>query len=96
VPNNFYALFVDYEVFFSFLQYWVSQGNKWCDVCKIYISNNPSSIRNHELGTRHKENVTKRLATMRKENAAKDKEHKETANALVQIEAVRLFFLLNI
>lgn len=68
-------------------EYWVSQGNKWCDVCKIYISNNPSSIRNHELGTRHKENVTKRLATMRKENAAKDKEHKETANALVQIEA---------
>ena len=63
-------------------------------MCKIYISNNPSSIRNHELGTRHKENVTKRLATMRKENAAKDKEHKETANALVQIEAVRLFFLI--
>lgn len=68
-------------------EYWVSQGNKWCDVCKIYISNNPSSIRNHELGTRHKENVTKRLANMRKENAAKDKEHKETVNALEQIEA---------
>ncbi|XP_045833076.1 zinc finger protein ZOP1 [Trifolium pratense] len=68
-------------------EYWVSQGNKWCDVCKIYISNNPSSIRNHELGTRHKENVTKRLANMRKENAAKDKEHKETASALEQIEA---------
>lgn len=33
---------------------------------------------------------------MRKENAAKDKEHKETANALVQIEAVRLLFLLKI
>ncbi|GAU30347.1 hypothetical protein TSUD_57580 [Trifolium subterraneum] len=72
-------------------EYWVSQGNKWCDVCKIYISNNPSSIRNHELGTRHKDNVTKRLANMRKENAAKDKEHKETANALEQIEAVRFF-----
>ncbi|XP_004505194.1 zinc finger protein ZOP1 isoform X2 [Cicer arietinum] len=68
-------------------EYWVSQGNKWCDFCKIYISNNPSSIRNHELGQRHKDNVTKRLATMRKENAAKEKEHKETANALEQIEA---------
>ncbi|XP_061367149.1 zinc finger protein ZOP1 [Gastrolobium bilobum] len=68
-------------------EYWVSQGNKWCDFCKIYISNNPSSIRNHELGQRHKDNVTKRLATMRKENAAKEKEQKETAHAIEQIEA---------
>lgn len=68
-------------------EYWVSQGNKWCDVCKIFISNNPSSIRNHELGQRHKDNVTKRLATMRKDNVAKEKEHKETANALEKIEA---------
>lgn len=68
-------------------EYWVSQGNKWCDFCKIYISNNPSSIRNHDLGQRHKENVQKKLADMRKENAAKEKEHKETARALEQIEA---------
>ncbi|CAJ1967707.1 unnamed protein product [Sphenostylis stenocarpa] len=67
--------------------YWVSQGNKWCDFCKIYISNNPSSIRNHELGQRHKDNVAKRLAAMRKENIAKEKEQKETARAIEQIEA---------
>ncbi|XP_022763352.1 zinc finger protein ZOP1 [Durio zibethinus] len=67
-------------------EYWVSQGNKWCDFCKIYISNNPSSIRNHELGQRHKENVAKRLTTMRKESAAKEKEQKEAARALEQIE----------
>ncbi|KAK7279018.1 hypothetical protein RJT34_24060 [Clitoria ternatea] len=67
-------------------EYWVSQGNKWCDFCKIYISNNPSSIRNHELGQRHKDNVTKRLAAMRKENIAKEKEQKETERALEQIE----------
>ena len=66
----------------------MSQGNKWCDFCKIYISNNPSSIRNHELGQRHKENVAKRLTTMRKESAAKEKEQKEAARALEQIEAV--------
>lgn len=78
-------------VFFFPLQYWVSQGNKWCDFCKIYISNNPSSIRNHDLGQRHKENVQKKLADMRKENAAKEKEHKETARALEQIEAVSVF-----
>ncbi|XP_047152601.1 zinc finger protein ZOP1 [Vigna umbellata] len=68
-------------------EYWVSQGNKWCDFCKIYISNNPSSIRNHELGQRHKDNVAKRLAAMRKENIAKEKEQKETARAIEQIEA---------
>ncbi|XP_028765867.1 zinc finger protein ZOP1-like [Neltuma alba] len=68
-------------------EYWVSQGNKWCDFCKIYISNNPASIRNHELGQRHKDNVAKRLDAMRKEGAAKEKEQQETARALEQIEA---------
>lgn len=68
-------------------EYWVSQGNKWCDFCKIFISSNPSSIRNHELGTRHKEAVAKRLTTMRKDSAAKEKEKKEAASALEQIEA---------
>ncbi|GMJ12783.1 Zinc-finger and OCRE domain-containing Protein 1 [Hibiscus trionum] len=68
-------------------EYWVSQGNKWCDFCKIFISNNPSSIRNHELGQRHKENVAKRLATMRKESAAKEKEQKDAVRALEQIES---------
>lgn len=68
-------------------EYWVSQGNKWCDFCKIYISNNPSSIRNHELGQRHKDNVSNRLTDMRKEKAAKDKQEKEAARAFEQIEA---------
>ncbi|KAL2254673.1 zinc finger protein ZOP1 isoform X2 [Sesamum indicum] len=69
------------------IQYWVSQGNKWCDTCKIYISNNPASIRNHELGQRHKDNVAKRLNTMREEKAAKEKEQKQASRLLEQIEA---------
>ncbi|KAL0334822.1 UNVERIFIED_CONTAM: Zinc finger protein ZOP1 [Sesamum radiatum] len=73
--------------FFSMIQYWVSQGNKWCDTCKIYISNNPASIRNHELGQRHKDNVAKRLNTMREEKAAKEKEQKQASRLLEQIEA---------
>lgn len=68
-------------------EYWVSQGNKWCDFCKIFLSNNPASIRNHELGQRHKENVAKRLTDMRKDKAEKDKKEKEAARALEQIEA---------
>ncbi|XP_068638157.1 zinc finger protein ZOP1-like isoform X2 [Aristolochia californica] len=68
-------------------EYWVSQGKKWCDFCKIYIANNALSIRTHELGQRHKDSVAKRLATMRKESAAKEKEQKEAARAFEQIEA---------
>lgn len=79
-------------------QYWVSQGNKWCDFCKIYIANNSFSIRTHELGKRHKDNVTKRLSTMQKESEAKEKEQQQAARALQQIEAVssqiRIFLLL--
>lgn len=73
---------------FPFLQYWVSQGNKWCDFCKIFISSNPISIRNHELGQRHKDAVAKKITTMRQDKAAKDKEVKEAARSLEQIEAV--------
>ncbi|OAY81964.1 zinc finger protein ZOP1 [Ananas comosus] len=67
-------------------EYWVSQGNKWCEFCKIYIANNNLSIRTHELGQRHKDNVAKRLANMRKESTAREKEQKEAARALEQIE----------
>ena len=74
-------------------QYWVSQGNKWCDFCKIFLTNNPNTIRNHELGQRHKENVAKRLTDMRKEKAAKEKQEKEAANTLQQIEAVSIFII---
>ncbi|CAL9127204.1 unnamed protein product, partial [Musa textilis] len=72
---------------------WVSQGNKWCDFCKIYIANNTLSIRTRELGQRHKDNVAKRLATMRKESAAWEKEQKEAARA--QRRATRTIWLLS-
>ena len=91
--TNISKLFICVSISFCFIfyfQYWVSQGNKWCDFCKIFISNNPSSIRNHELGQRHKDNVSKRLDSMRKEGAAKEKEKKEAARALEQIEAVSI------
>lgn len=75
-------------VYPSALQYWVSQGNKWCEFCKIFITNNPLSIRTHDLGTKHKECVAKRLSAMRKESAAKEKEQKDAVKALAQIESV--------
>lgn len=68
-------------------EYWVSQGNKWCDFCKIYIANNPASIRTHEFGQRHKDNVAKKLADIRKENASKEKEKQQALKDMERIEA---------
>ncbi|BBN08085.1 WW domain-binding protein 4 [Marchantia polymorpha subsp. ruderalis] len=68
-------------------EYWVSQGNKWCDYCKIYIANNSTSIRTHEFGQRHKENVAKKLTAIRKDNAVKEKEKLQAAKDLEKIEA---------
>uniref|UniRef100_A0A1J3DTT1 WW domain-binding protein 4 n=1 Tax=Noccaea caerulescens TaxID=107243 RepID=A0A1J3DTT1_NOCCA len=68
-------------------EYWVSQGNKWCEFCKIWIQNNPSSIRNHDLGKRHQECVDKKLTDMREKSAAKDKLLKQNEKLLQQIEA---------
>lgn len=84
-----FLVIVILENLLSCFQYWVSQGNKWCDTCKIFISNNPASIRNHELGQRHKDAVAKRLSTMREDKAKKDKEDKQAARVLEQIEAVK-------
>eukprot|EP00249_Psilotum_nudum_P017544 c26381_g1_i2 orf=252-1037(-) len=68
-------------------EYWVSQGNKWCEYCKIFIANNPVTIRTHEFGQRHKENVAKKLATIRKETVAKEKEKQQAVKDLERIEA---------
>jgi hypothetical protein len=85
-------IFLGLIAFHILFQYWVSQGNKWCDLCKIFISNNPFSIRTHEIGKRHKDNVTQRLSTMKKDGAAKEKELQQAAKALQLIEAVSLKF----
>lgn len=74
------------------VQYWVSQGKKWCDYCKIYIANNATSLRNHEFGQRHKESVAQRLATMRKDNIAKEREKQQAVKDLERIEVVSYLF----
>ncbi|KAL4588750.1 hypothetical protein LXL04_001645 [Taraxacum kok-saghyz] len=56
-------------------------------MCKCSISNNPSTIKNHDLGPRHKDNLAK-MSNMKEEKAAKDKEKKKSARVLTltQIE----------
>ncbi|KAG0625500.1 hypothetical protein M758_2G060300 [Ceratodon purpureus] len=67
-------------------EYWVSQGKKWCDYCKIFIANNATSLRNHEIGQRHKEAMAQRLTNMRKDNIAKEKEKQQALKDLERIE----------
>ncbi|GBG73959.1 hypothetical protein CBR_g17671 [Chara braunii] len=67
-------------------EYWVSQGNKWCEYCRIYIANNATSIRMHEFGNRHKENVAKRLAAIRRGNVNTERERERAMKELELIE----------
>eukprot|EP00244_Chara_vulgaris_P010956 TRINITY_DN5211_c0_g1_i1.p1 TRINITY_DN5211_c0_g1~~TRINITY_DN5211_c0_g1_i1.p1 ORF type:complete len:330 (+),score=51.65 TRINITY_DN5211_c0_g1_i1:657-1646(+) len=67
-------------------EYWVSQGNKWCEHCRIYIANNATSIRMHEFGNRHKENVAKRLAAIRRGNVNAERERERAMKELELIE----------
>ncbi|CAI7771548.1 unnamed protein product [Closterium sp. NIES-53] len=45
-------------------EYWVSQGQHWCEYCRIFLANNAASIRMHEGGTKHKEAVAAKLSAI--------------------------------
>ncbi|EFJ31767.1 hypothetical protein SELMODRAFT_440013 [Selaginella moellendorffii] len=68
-------------------QYWVSQGNKWCEFCRIFIANNAVSIRSHELGLRHKDNVAKKVSKIHKDSINKEKEELRSIKELEHIES---------
>lgn len=67
-------------------EYWVSQKQHFCEHCKIFIANNAASKGMHENGTRHKENVAKRLADMRKRNVVEKREKEQMDRDLERIE----------
>ncbi len=41
------------------LQKWKSNPMYWCDYCKVWMQDNPSSKATHERGVKHKENVAR-------------------------------------
>ncbi|KAI3789346.1 hypothetical protein L2E82_02139 [Cichorium intybus] len=63
------------------------KGKKWCDLCKIFIINQPSKVKIHELTRRHKDHVTKRqsnmreLSKVREKKVAKDKGKKKASGS---------------
>eukprot|EP00242_Pyramimonas_sp_CCMP2087_P014108 CAMPEP_0198213162 /NCGR_PEP_ID=MMETSP1445-20131203/28714_1 /TAXON_ID=36898 /ORGANISM="Pyramimonas sp., Strain CCMP2087" /LENGTH=124 /DNA_ID=CAMNT_0043887773 /DNA_START=269 /DNA_END=639 /DNA_ORIENTATION=+ len=68
-------------------EFWVSQGNKWCEYCKCWMSNNKASIAIHNNAENHKKNLEIRLRDVRR-NADKEKREEELAkNSFAAIEA---------
>ena len=41
------------------LQFWVSQKNKWCEYCKVWMKDTAHSWAVHERGAGHQENVAR-------------------------------------
>ncbi|XP_072039897.1 WW domain-binding protein 4-like [Amphiura filiformis] len=66
--------------------YWKSQPRKHCDFCDCWIADNKPSIDFHERGKRHKENVEKKIAELRKQGQEKYKQQEALAETLKKME----------
>ena len=42
-------------------EFWKSNANYWCDICKVWMTDNVSTRATHEKGIKHKENVAKSM-----------------------------------
>ena len=49
------------EINLKMSEYWKSNAKKYCDYCKVWISDNKASINIHESGKNHKDNVKAKL-----------------------------------
>lgn len=67
-------------------EYWVSQGKHWCEMCKCWLNDTPTSRANHEKGSGHKINVQRRLREMRLKAEAEKHEEADTKEQLERIE----------
>lgn len=65
---------------------WKSQSKKFCDICKCWFADNPVSVRIHENGVKHKENVRQKLYDIGKQGKKKEKEERELNAELRQME----------
>ncbi|KAH0559024.1 hypothetical protein KQX54_000690 [Cotesia glomerata] len=73
-------------MFLSAMDYWQSQGRKFCDFCKCWIADNRASIDFHENGKKHKENVSKRVKQIYKNSTKQAKIRKKFESDLENME----------
>ncbi|XP_037927385.1 WW domain-binding protein 4 [Teleopsis dalmanni] len=71
-------------------EYWKSNDRKFCDFCKCWISDNKVSVSFHENGKRHKLNVSKRIAEIRRFSEKADKESRQMDADIRKMEAAAL------
>ncbi|XP_047001377.1 WW domain-binding protein 4 [Schistocerca americana] len=66
--------------------YWKSQAKKFCKFCKCWIADNKPSIEFHEGGSRHKENVAKRISEISKKSREEYESNKNIDNEMKKME----------
>ncbi|KAJ3176476.1 hypothetical protein HK101_010433 [Irineochytrium annulatum] len=68
-------------------EFWKSNKKFWCEYCKIFITDNKISRKNHETGLKHKDRVQQFLRNLHKKEEEKKIQDAETMAMLSQIEA---------
>eukprot|EP01052_Picozoa_sp_SAG31_P031896 SAG31_NODE_3433_length_4277_cov_11.720747_1_plen_420_part_00 len=71
-------------------EFWVSQANYWCKICKCWIKDNKSSRAIHEGGARHAENLREHLKEVWSKGRKIRDEQRELQDELRAIEDAAL------
>ncbi|KAM3850739.1 WW domain-binding protein 4 [Diretmus argenteus] len=66
--------------------YWKSQPKKFCQYCKCWIADNKPSIEFHERGKNHKENVSAKIAEIKKKSMDKAKQEERMSKEFAAME----------
>ncbi|XP_039601234.1 WW domain-binding protein 4 isoform X1 [Polypterus senegalus] len=66
--------------------YWKSQPKKFCQYCKCWIADNKPSIEFHERGKNHKENVSAKIAEIKKKSVEKAKQEEKMSKEFAAME----------
>uniref|UniRef100_A0A8C2JSR5 WW domain-binding protein 4 n=1 Tax=Cyprinus carpio TaxID=7962 RepID=A0A8C2JSR5_CYPCA len=67
-------------------EFWKSQPRKFCQYCKCWIADNKPSVEFHERGKNHKENVSAKIAEIKKKSLAKAKQEKKMSKEFAAME----------
>lgn len=70
--------------------YWKSLPRKFCEFCKCWITDNKPSVEFHERGKKHKENVQKKIAELRKKGLKDHKEKQQLDKMFKKMETAAL------
>lgn len=68
-------------------EYWKSNPMFWCEVCEVWLQDNPISRANHERGKRHKEKLYKKINIAQKEKRREELNKRSIAHTMQHIES---------